>query len=95
MEAYKAELAELLARFGTNVRQVRSAHVPPLSQEHLASNARLHRNEIGKIEQGVVEPRLSTLLILAHGLNVSTDELLDGLWAPVERRPSPSDPWRP
>jgi transcriptional regulator with XRE-family HTH domain len=96
MDAYKDELARLLESFGSNVRQIRLAKTPPLSQERLASEVGLHRNEIGKIEQGTIEPRLTTLMILAEGLNVSVDELLGGLSAPVQRRPTPSgSSWRP
>lgn len=89
MDAYKAELARFLEGFGTNVRRVRIAKRPRCSQEQLSDITRLHRTEIGKIEQGAVEPRLTTLVILADGLSVSVDELLAGLWVPIERRPSP------
>ncbi|HLM85119.1 MAG TPA: helix-turn-helix transcriptional regulator [Solirubrobacteraceae bacterium] len=89
MEAYKAELARFLEGFGANVRRVRQAKRPSCSQERLSDATGLHRTEIGKIEQGMVEPRLTTLFILADGLNVTIDELLTGLWVPTERRPSP------
>jgi transcriptional regulator with XRE-family HTH domain len=88
-EAYKAELASFLEGFGGNVRRVRVARRPLFSQERLSHAARLHRTEIGKIEQGLVEPRLTTLYILADALSVTIDELLAGLAVPVERRPSP------
>jgi len=90
MEAYKTELARFLAGFGDNVRRLRNAKNPPYSQERLSHVTGLHRTEIGKIEQGVVEPRLTTLFILADGLGVSIDDLVDGLGVPVERRPSPN-----
>jgi transcriptional regulator with XRE-family HTH domain len=94
MESYKAELARFLEGFGANVRRVRTAKTPRYSQERLSHDTGLHRTEIGKIEQGIVEPRLTTLYILADGLGVSVDELLTGLWVPTERRPSPrSEPW--
>jgi transcriptional regulator with XRE-family HTH domain len=89
MEAYKEELARFLEGFGANVRRVRLAKTPRCSQERLSDATRLHRTEIGKIEQGIVEPRLTTLLILADGLGVSLDDLVAGLWVPLERRPSP------
>jgi transcriptional regulator with XRE-family HTH domain len=95
VEAYKAELARLLGEFGANVRQVRTAKVPRCSQEGLSHATGLHRTEIGKIEQGIVEPRLSTLLILADGLGVRVEELVVGLSIPKERKPSPSsESWR-
>ncbi len=94
MEAYKVELARFLEGFGENVRRVRIAKRPRCSQEQLSHATELHRTEIGKIEQGKVEPRLTTLLILADGLGVTIDELLVGLWVPLERRPSPrSESW--
>ncbi len=94
MEDYKAELASFLEGFGANVRRVRTAKRPPCSQERLCHITRLHRTEIGKIEQGVVEPRLTTVYILADGLGVTVDDLLGGLWVPTERRPSPhTAPW--
>ncbi|HTU77698.1 MAG TPA: helix-turn-helix transcriptional regulator [Solirubrobacteraceae bacterium] len=89
MEAYKAELERFLEGFGANVRRVRGAKSPPCSQERLSDATRLHRTEIGKIEQGIVEPRLTTLYILADGLGVTIDELLAGLSVPLERKPSP------
>jgi transcriptional regulator with XRE-family HTH domain len=94
MDDYKAELGRFLAGFGENVRRVRVSRTPPCSQERLADATRLHRTEIGKIEQGAVEPRLTTLFILADGLGVTIDDLLAGLWVPLERKPSPqADVW--
>ena|ERR1700688_3491181 len=88
-EAYKAELSRFLSGFGANVRRVRTAKGGALSQEALSDLTGLHRTEIGKIEQGTVEPRLTTLLILAEALGVRLDELIDGLPVPQERKPSP------
>jgi transcriptional regulator with XRE-family HTH domain len=89
-EAYKAELAKYLKRFGENVRSVRMEQRPRVSQEKLSDLTRLHRTEIGKIEQGAVEPRLTTLVILAEGLGVSLDSLIADLGVPKERKPSPN-----
>lgn len=88
MDAYKAELGKFLEGFGANVRRVRTGKSPQCSQERLSYTTRLHRTEIGKIEQGAVEPRLTTLVILADGLGVTIDDLLADLPVPVERRPS-------
>ena len=61
-----------------------------LDRGALAAKAELSQ----EIEQGKVEPRLTTLLILADGLSVTIDELLAGLWVPLERKPSPHrDSW--
>ena len=84
---YKAELASYLNGFGSNVRRARLAR--NTSQELLSHITGLHRTEIGRIEQGVVEPRLTTLVILADALGVALDELVAGLSVPRERRPSP------
>lgn len=89
-EAYKAELARFLGGFGANVRRVRLNKSEPLSQEALSDRTGLHRTEIGKVEQGVVEPRLTTLVILADALGVTLDELVADLHVPLERKPSPT-----
>ncbi len=89
MDAYKAELATYLRHFGTNVRRLRAAQSHGVSQEELAYRANLHRTEIGRLELGEVEPRLTTLVILADALEARVDDLLEGLWVPIERRPSP------
>ena len=78
--------AELLAR---NVRRAREEKDPDLSQERLSDATRLHRTEIGRIEQASIEPRLTTLVILADALEVKIDDLVAGLPVPVERKPSP------
>jgi DNA-binding XRE family transcriptional regulator len=86
-EAYKAEIARYLEGSGANIRRLRTAGEPGYSQEWLAGATSLHRTEIGKLEQGEVEPRLTTLVILADGLSVKIDDLVSGLWVPVERKP--------
>jgi transcriptional regulator with XRE-family HTH domain len=88
MDAYRNEVQRLLAQFGGNVRKARTRLKPHVSQERLAQDTQLHRTEVNRIEQGLVNPRLTTLLILAEGLNVTMNELAEGLNAPVERRPS-------
>ncbi|HYM54999.1 MAG TPA: helix-turn-helix transcriptional regulator [Solirubrobacteraceae bacterium] len=93
--SYKAELGGCLERFGANVRRLRTAHGRGISQEQLAGLTGLHRTEIGRIEQGRVEPRLTTLLILADGLGVTIEDLVAGLRAPVQRKPSPQAHRRP
>jgi transcriptional regulator with XRE-family HTH domain len=88
-DSYAAELARYRKRFGANVRGLRLAGKEACSQEELADRARLHRTEISKIEQGGVEPRLSTLMILADALGVTLNDLVAGLGVPVLRRPPP------
>jgi transcriptional regulator with XRE-family HTH domain len=89
METYKAELSQYLKGFARNVRRLRADKEPGFSQEKLSHVTNLHRTEIGRIEQAGVEPRLTTLVILADGLGVKLDDLIAGLPVPVERKPSP------
>ncbi len=89
-ESYKAELAVLLQGFAANVRRLREAKEPGYSQEELAWDTGLHRTAIGKLEQARSEPQLSTLLILADTLGCTLNDLVKGLPAPQERRPSPT-----
>jgi transcriptional regulator with XRE-family HTH domain len=87
-DAYEADLTNYLKALGQNVRTLRDAVTPRLSQERLADLAGLHRTEIGKIEHGKVDPRLTTLHLLAHALDTTLDELTNGLPVPPRR-----DPW--
>jgi DNA-binding XRE family transcriptional regulator len=92
-DAYKAETARYLEGFGANVRELRTAVEPSLSQERLAQLTTLHRTGIGKIEQGRVDPHLTTLVVLAHGLGARLDDLVSGLWIPTHRKPPQTKPW--
>jgi|SRR5665213_2372555 len=84
-DAYKADVTNYLKALGQNVRTLRGKIVPPLSQERLAEITGLHRTEIGKIEQGKVDPRLMTLHLVAHALNATLDDLARGLPVPPQR----------
>ncbi len=64
-------------RFAVNLRRTRLER--RLSQQDLASRSRLHRTEISLLERGEREPRLSTLVRLAHALDVPVSALLDGI----------------
>jgi transcriptional regulator with XRE-family HTH domain len=83
-DAYKADVANYLKLLGQNVRTLREEVSPRLSQERLADIAGLHRTEIGKIEQGQVNPRLMTLHLVAHALNATLDDLVKGLPVPPQ-----------
>jgi transcriptional regulator with XRE-family HTH domain len=51
-----------------------------LSQEALAKICNLHRTEISLLERCKRSPRLETIVILAHGLELSSPgELLEGI----------------
>lgn len=50
-----------------------------VSQEALAGFAGLHRTEVQKLEAGLREPRLGTIVRLAYGLGIDPGELVKGL----------------
>jgi transcriptional regulator with XRE-family HTH domain len=73
---------EVARCFGQNL--VVSRGRADLSQEELAIRAALHRTEIGHLERGARVPRIDTLVKLAGALEVSTDDLLQGMtWTPA------------
>lgn len=82
--AYKAERTRLLLAFGEKLRAERERR--NLSQEALAEVANVHRTQIGALEQGLRDPHLTMLLILADGLGISPGTLVEGLFVPVERK---------
>jgi len=53
-----------------------------LSQEALAHEAGVHRNVIGRLERGIYNPSVLTLLSIAHRLEVRMSDLV----AAAERR---------
>jgi transcriptional regulator with XRE-family HTH domain len=54
-----------------------------MSQQQLATRAGLHRTEIGLLEKGKREPRLTTLINLLDALGADPRELLKGLKAEI------------
>lgn len=64
-------------RFGRNVAYHRREQ--ELSQEALAALADFHPTEISRLERGVREPRLSTIVRVARALKVKPSDLLDGI----------------
>jgi transcriptional regulator with XRE-family HTH domain len=74
------------ARFGDNVARCRKA--ADLSQEDLSHLASLHRTEVSQIERGLRLCRIDTLIKLKCSLDVSADDLLEGIvWTPGDYRP--------
>jgi transcriptional regulator with XRE-family HTH domain len=67
------------AAFGQRVRELRARE--GVSQDGLAREADVHPTAIGRIERGAREPRLTTILRLAHGLGIEPGELVNGLRA--------------
>jgi transcriptional regulator with XRE-family HTH domain len=65
-------------QFALNLRNQREK--VGLSQEALAEICGLHRTEISLLERRKRSPRLDTIVILAHGLELaSPGELLEGI----------------
>jgi transcriptional regulator with XRE-family HTH domain len=63
--------------FARNLREQRTR--AGLSQERLAYVCNLHRTEISLLERGEREPRLSTIVRLARGLEIPPAVLLEGI----------------
>lgn len=59
---------------GRAVRELRARF--DLSQEGLAFQAGLHRNYVGAIERGEINPTFSTLMRLARGFEIPLSELM-------------------
>ena len=72
------------AAFGRRLRELRARL--DLSQDALAQATDIHPTAIGRMERGAREPRLTTILRLADGLDVNPGELLDGLGGATKSR---------
>lgn len=68
---------EVRKQIGRNVAEARKQ--ARLSQNGLAIRLSVHPNEISRVERGVSCPRLTTLLPIAHGLEVALIDLLRGI----------------
>jgi transcriptional regulator with XRE-family HTH domain len=62
------------AVLGAAVRELRACR--RLSQEELGFRARLHRNYVGAVERGEINPTFRTLRTLADGLDVELSSLI-------------------
>lgn len=70
-------LSPAAQRFGSRVRSARLAL--GLSQESIAELAQMHVTNYGKIERGVANPSLTTILRIACVLGTEVSELTEGL----------------
>jgi transcriptional regulator with XRE-family HTH domain len=61
-------------QFAANLRRARDD--AGLSQEDLSDRSGLHATEISRLERGVREPRLGTIVRIARGLGVSPADLM-------------------
>lgn len=69
-----ASLSPQHIAFGMAVRQLRSER--GLSQERLGQTSGLHRNYVGGVERGELNPSLASILKLAVALGVEASELV-------------------
>jgi transcriptional regulator with XRE-family HTH domain len=60
--------------FGAAVRELRACRA--MSQEELGFRAKLHRNYVGALERGEINPTFRTLRTLADGLDVELSSLI-------------------
>lgn len=67
-------VAPNLPALGWAVREARARR--RMSQEVLGFAASLHRNYVGVIERGEINPTFRTLVQLAHGLRMPLSELV-------------------
>jgi transcriptional regulator with XRE-family HTH domain len=66
--------------FGRRLRELRvERHI---SQDTLAAKTDIHPTAIGRLERGARQPRLTTILRIARGLEVQPGALLDDLTRP-------------
>jgi transcriptional regulator with XRE-family HTH domain len=63
--------------FGQRLRELRAER--SISQDDLARETDVHPTAIGRLERGSREPRLTTILRIARGLDVEPGKLLDRL----------------
>ena len=68
------ETDRLRRALGATVRQLRG--IGGLSQEQLGFAAGLHRNYVGAIERGEINPTLRVLCKVGYGLRVPVSEML-------------------
>lgn len=61
--------------FGKNLKKIRLQH--HLSQEHLAIDANIPTNQIGRIERGEISTGIATLYKIAKALDMEVKELFD------------------
>lgn len=66
---------EYLEMFGKNILKIREEK--GISQEELALNCELSKNQIGRIERGEINAGLSTIYELAQALEVQVKDLFD------------------
>jgi len=66
---------QVLLDFGHHLRQLREDK--GISQEHLANLADISLSQISRIERGVINPTLCTMITIADALGILLQELID------------------
>lgn len=61
-------------RLGITLRMLRLTHA--ISQEELGYRSDLHRNYVGALERGEINPTFGTLLRLATGLDIPLSQII-------------------
>jgi len=69
------DTSAVCAAFGRRLRDLRTER--GISQEDLARRTGINRTSIGTCERGGSDPRLTTIRLLAHGLQVPPRELIE------------------
>ena len=70
------EEEKYFAKLGAKIKQLREER--GLEQKAFAFDCEIGRTQLYMVENGKTNPRLSTLLKIAKGLEISVDELLRG-----------------
>jgi transcriptional regulator with XRE-family HTH domain len=77
-DAIDAELADFKRRLAARVSELRRAH--RLNQRDAASAALMAQQQYLRLEKGMVNPRVESLIRIAHAYNMSLNKFLDSLW---------------
>lgn len=77
MDRPKEDARAASLAFGNRVKEIRARK--GVSQDDLSRATDVHSTAIGRMERGAREPRLTTILRIARGLDVKPGALLDDL----------------
>jgi transcriptional regulator with XRE-family HTH domain len=72
---HNEDIHEIVLAFSFRLRDARAAS--RLTQDRLARRSGVHITEISKLERALTDPRLSTVVRLARGLDVPTSTLVE------------------
>lgn len=64
-----------IANLGIHIRQIREKK--GMSQQDLADDCEISKNQIGRIERAEIKTGINTLIKIANALDVEPKELLD------------------